>query len=439
MLILGLNMFHPDASAAVMQDGEVVFAIAEERLNRVKHYGGIPLLSIKACLDAVGARITDVDHVAIGRGNDANLIKKVRFALSNASQLVNLIKVRKRGNQMRDLKALIARAADADPRTFRFKEHHVEHHLAHVASAFYCSPWETAAGLSYDGSGDFVTTMLTRCEGTEIEVLDRVFVPHSLGHFYAMICDFIGYRKYGDEGKIMGLAPYGKDTFCEQLSRIVFPEGNTFRLDLSYFLPFGAAGMTIGEDGRVALRRHYSDRMKELFGEPSEPNSEITQREMDLAYAMQRRFEEIYFDLLRGLHTRVPCDDLVMAGGCALNSVANGKTFAETPFRRTWIQPAAGDEGLAVGAALYAYHSILKQPRRYVMRNASWTGILRARLRQALDAAGLKYRRLEREPLLDAVAARISEGDVVGWFQGRMEWGPRWAIGRSWLIRAAPR
>lgn len=434
MLILGLNMFHPDASAAVVQDGEVVFAIAEERLNRVKHYGGVPLLSIKACLDAVGARISDVDHVAIGRSNDANLLKKVRYALSNASQIGNFIKVRKRGNQMRDLKSLIARSLDTDQSTFRFKEHHIEHHLAHVASAFFCSPWETAAGFSYDGSGDFVTTMRARCEGTEIQVLDRVFVPHSLGHFYAMICDFIGYRKYGDEGKIMGLAPYGKDTYCDQFSRIVFPEAGAFRLDLSYFLPFGATGMSIGEDGRVVLRRHYSDRMKELFGEPSEPHSEITQREMDLAYAMQRRFEDIYFELLRGLHLRVDCDDLVMAGGCALNSVANGKSFDQTPFRRTWIQPAAGDEGLAVGAALYAYHSILKQPRRYVMHDA-YLGFEfpEERMRQALDSAGLKYRRLEREPLLDCVADRIKEGDVIGWFQGRMEWGPR-ALGNRSIL-----
>jgi carbamoyltransferase len=382
----------------------------------------------------VGARISDVDHVAIGRSNDANLLKKVRYALSNASQIANFLKVRRRGSQMRDLKAIIGGSLETDPAALKFKEHHIEHHLAHVASAFFCSPWERAAGLSYDGSGDFVTTMRTRCEGTEIEVLDRVFVPHSLGHFYAMICDFIGYRKYGDEGKIMGLAPYGNDTYYEQLSRIVFPDAGAFRLDLTYFLPFGATGMSIGEDGRVVMRRHYSDRMKELFGEPAEPYSEITQREMDLAYSMQRRFEEMYFELLHGLHARVPYEDMVMAGGCALNSVANGKTFTETPFRRTWIQPAAGDEGLAVGAALYAYHSILKNPRRYVMKNA-YLGpeFSEERMRQALDSAGLKYERLERAALLEIVSERIKEGDVVGWFQGRMEWGPR-ALGNRSIL-----
>ncbi len=249
-----------------------------------------------------------------------------------------------------------------------------------------------------------------------------------------MICDFIGYRKYGDEGKIMGLAPYGRDTYYEQLSRVVFADAGAFRLDLSYFLPFGASGMIIGEDGRVAMRRQYGERMKELFGEPCEPNTTITQREMDLAYSMQRRFEDMYFELLRGLHARVPCGDLVMAGGCALNSVANGKTFDETPFRRTWIQPGAGDEGLAVGAALYAYHSILKQPRSYIMRD-SYLGpeFSDEAMRQALESARLKYRRLDREQLLDGVAERIKQGDVVGWFQGRMEWGPR-ALGNRSIL-----
>lgn len=435
MLILGLNMFHGDASAALIQDGEVVFAIAEERLNRVKHYGGVPALSIQACLDAVGADIADIDHLAIGRDKDANLAKKVQYALSNPAKLLNFIQIRKRREAMNDLKSLLGSAMDRDPARMRFQEHNVEHHIAHIASAFYCSGLEEAAGFSYDGSGDFVSAMFARCVGTEVEALERVFLPHSLGSFYTMLCGFMGYRKYGDEGKVMGLAAYGDDTYYEQVCDIVSPAGSTFKLDLDYFMPLGSnSGMHLTADGTMKIQRHYSNRMIEVFGEPREPNSEITRRDKDLACAMQKRFEEIFLHLINQLHKQVPSANLAMAGGCALNSVANGKIFTETPFSRTWIQPAAGDEGLAIGAALYTYHSVLKQPRKHEMKNA-FLGpeFSETRIRSALESANLEYRTIEREPLLEEVAEQIAAGSVVGWFQGRMEWGPR-ALGNRSIL-----
>lgn len=435
MLILGLNMFHADASAAILQDGEVVFAVAEERLNRVKHYAGFPALAVKACLDAAGVQITDIDHVAVGQDNDANLAKKVRYALANPAKVLNFIRLRKRKEALRDLRSLLTTALDVDPQKPRFQEHHLEHHIAHIASAYYCSPWEKAAGFSYDGSGDFVSTMMARCEGTEIEVLDRVFLPHSLGSFYSMICEFIGYKKYGDEGKVMGLAPYGKETYCEPIREIVQVTSQGFELNLDYFMPLGSnQGMQIQPDGTVRMARHFSGRMEEQFGKPRDPLSEITQRDMNLSFAMQHRFEEVFFHLLNGLHRRVPITELAMAGGCALNSVANGKLFSQTPFQKTWIQPAAGDEGLAIGAALHTYHSVLKQPRRYQMKN-SYLGpeFSTSRIESELKKANLTYRKLEREPLLEAVAEQIAAGNVVGWFQGRMEWGPR-ALGNRSIV-----
>jgi carbamoyltransferase len=435
MLILGLNMFHADASAAIVQDGDVVFAIAEERLNRVKHYAGFPALAVKACLDAVGARITDVDHVAVGQDSDANLSKKVQYALANPAKILNFIRLRQRKEAMRDVRSLLAKALDVDSTELRFQEHHLEHHMAHIASAYYCSPWEKAAGFSYDGSGDFVSTMMASCEGNQINVLERIFLPHSLGSFYTMICEFIGYKKYGDEGKVMGLAPYGKDAYCEQVREIIQLNDSAFRLNLGYFMPLGSnQGMQIQDDGTVSLARHFSDRMVKLFGEPREPHSEITQRDMNLAYAMQHRFEEVLFHLLKQLHQRTPVEDLVMAGGCALNSVANGKLFQQTPFRRTWIQPAAGDEGLAIGVALHTYHSTLQQPRLFQMKN-SYLGpeFSDSRIEANLKQANLSYRKLERQPLLAAVAEQIATGNVVGWFQGRMEWGPR-ALGNRSIV-----
>ncbi len=428
-------MFHADASAAIVKDGEVVFAIAEERLNRKKHFGGFPALAIRACLEHVGASIYDVDHVAIGQDTDANLAKKVQYAFSNPTRILNFIRMRQRKEEMRDLQTLIVKSLEADSQRLRFTEHHLEHHIAHIASAFYCSPWESAAGLSYDGSGDFVSTMTARCEGTEIEVLERVYLPHSLGSFYTMICDFIGYRKYGDEGKVMGLAPYGKDTYCEQIRKLIHSKNGSFQLDLDYFQALGSnQGMQVKEDGTVELARHFSDRMVELFGAPREPYSEITQRDMDLAFAMQHCFEEVFFDLLNGLHAKVPTENLAMAGGCALNSVANGKIFDRTPFRQTWIQPAAGDEGLAIGAALHTYHSVLKQPRKFVMKD-SYLGpeFSDVQIESCLKAANLTYQLLERQPLLDAVAAQMALGNIVGWFQGRMEWGPR-ALGNRSIV-----
>jgi len=435
MLILGLNMFHADASAAIVLDGEVKFAIAEERLNRHKHFGGFPALAVKACLDAVGAKISDVEHVAVGQDSDANLAKKVQYALANPAKILNFIRLRQRKEAMRNVRSLLSKALDIDAAELRFQEHHLEHHIAHIASAYYCSPWEKAAGFSYDGSGDFVSTMMARCEGSEIEVLDRVFLPHSLGSVYTMICEFIGYSQYGDEGKVMGLAPYGKDGYCDKINKIVAPKNGGFQLDLDYFKPLGSnQGMQVLPDGTVKLARHFSDRMEQIFGEPRRPNTEITRRDMDLAFALQQRFEDIFFHLLNRLHKRVPLENLAMAGGCALNSVANGKLFDHTPFRRTYIQPAAGDEGLAIGAALHTYYSVLKQPRRHELKH-SYLGpeFSDSRIQSALQNASLQYRKMDRGALLDEVAEQIAAGNVIGWFQGRMEWGPR-ALGNRSIV-----
>jgi carbamoyltransferase len=435
MLILGLNMFHADASAAIVVDGEVKFAIAEERLNRHKHFGGFPALAVQACLDAVGAKISDIEHVAVGQDSDANLAKKVQYALANPAKILNFIRLRQRKEAMRDVRSLLATALDVDSSQLRFKEHRLEHHIAHIASAYYCSPWEKAAGFSYDGSGDFVSTMMARCEGGEIDVVDRVFLPHSLGSLYTMICEFIGYSQYGDEGKVMGLAPYGKNTYCDEVGKIVAPKNGGFQLDLSYFKPLGSnQGMQVLPDGTVRLARHFSERMEKLFGESRKPDAEITQRDMDLAFALQQSFEEVFFHLLNQLHRQVPLENIAFAGGCALNSVANGKLFDRTSFQRTYVQPAAGDEGLAIGAALHTHHAVLKQSRRHELKH-SYLGpeFSESRIRTALQNASLEARRSNREAFLGETAQHIAAGDVVGWFQGRMEWGPR-ALGNRSIV-----
>src|SRR5262249_45705600 len=288
--------------------------------------------------------------------------QKISYALRNPSKLLNLLKMKAKRSNLDDLKTLIAKNCEADPDELRFREFHVEHHLAHIASAYFISEWDKAAGFSVDGSGDFVTTMFADCEGDRITVKHRVYVPHSLGSVYTMVSQFIGYPKYGDEGKVMGLAALGKNTYKDIFDDMILLKEDGFELNPKYFLPFGSSqGLSITDSGEMRLHRHYSDAMVETFGLPRNEDKELTQRDMDLAFGVQYVFEKCYMHLLNLLHRAVPVERVAMAGGCVLNSVANGKLFDVTPFRQTCIQPAAGDEGLALGAALYLSRSELKE------------------------------------------------------------------------------
>ncbi len=434
-VILGINAYHASAAAAVIVDGEPVAAIAEERLNRVKYYAGFPKLAIQACLKEAGLSFKDIDAVAIGRDPSANRAKKVEYTLRHPSKIVNLMKQRTSRAQLDDLRALFAEHFGLGAADLRFEQHQVEHHLAHIASAYFISPWESAAGLSVDGSGDFVTVMMAECAGNDINIKSKVYVPHSIGIVYTMICEFIGYPKYGDEGKVMGLAPLGENTYKEHFDDMVELTEDGFRVNPKYFMPFGSnPGMSISEEGEMIVHRQYSEHMTELFGPPRRKDEELTKRDMDLAFGVQYIFEKTYMHLLNILHGMVPTERIALAGGCALNSVANGKLLHETPFRETVIQPAAGDDGLALGAALYVSNSILRDGRRSVMKHA-YLGqaysdeVIEAELRKS----GIPYERLDRETLIERTADEIVKGNVIGWYQGRMEWGPR-ALGNRSIL-----
>jgi len=434
-VILGINTFHAGSSAAIIIDGEPVVAIAEERLNRVKYYAGFPKLSIQKCLEITNLKISDVDAIAVGRDSTANLYKKMEFALKHPGKLLNLARMRSKSKTFDDLKLLIAAECEIDASILKFATFNVEHHLAHTASAYFISNWETSAGITVDGSGDFVSCILTECIGNEIRPLKKIFVPHSLGTLYTAVCQFIGYPKYGDEGKVMGLAPLGSDTYHDFFEQIVTPTQFGFELNPEYFLPFGAnQGMEINDAGEMIVHRLYSDKFTNELGEPRENKGEITGRDQDVAFGLQRIFEKYYMHLLNSLHELVPTERIAMAGGCALNSVANGKLLIETPFRETCIQPAAGDDGLAIGAALYVSNSILKEGKRWVMNDA-YLGdeFSDSVIRSELDRYKIDYHELDREPLLEATAEEIKIGNVVGWFQGRMEWGPR-ALGNRSIL-----
>lgn len=436
MNILGINTSHADASAALLVDGQLVFAVAEERLNRKKHYAGFPKLAVQACLDAANLKLRDIDHVALGRDSSANVRQKIQYALLNPAMFKNLMAIRKRGVSLDDLRGLLSAGLEVDPDDMRFTEHHVEHHQAHIASAFFCSDFDQCAGLSYDGSGDFVSTMFARCQGNQLDVLSRVYLPNSLGTFYATICRFIGYHHYGDEGKVMGLAPYGHDAYPDFYEEALhLADEGQFKLNKDFFPRIGHdQGLKIDEEGFVHQSTTFTEKMVERFGPPREPYTEVAQRDMDLAFGMQKRFEEGFMHLVNHVAQATGSSQLALAGGCALNSVANGKVFDHTPIRQTYIQPAAGDEGLALGAALYIYHQVLGHPRSFRMEHSYWGHAFGDEAIEAeLRRAGLKYEKLEREQLLTRTAERINAHDVTGWFQGRMEWGPR-ALGNRSIL-----
>jgi carbamoyltransferase len=436
--ILGLNTFHADSAAALLRDGELVAAVTEERLNRVKHFAGFPELAIKEVLDIAGIGIEDVDHIGINKDNRANLLAKLSFAVTNLGRITKLARQRLEYRaKAQQAPELVCRAFGLDPVGLRAHIHNVEHHLCHAASCFLVSEFDQAAIFSVDGFGDFASTMTALGRGTNIQILDRTLFPHSLGIVYTMVCQFIGYNRYGDEGKVMGLAPYGKPCYEDFFERLVTLKPNgRFELDLDYFLHHReGVDYTFDERGYPMVAPLFSSAMVRTFGPARVRNAELTQRDQDLAASLQKCLEKAYFHILNHLYKQTHTDALCLAGGVALNSVANGQIFEKTPFRRTYAQPAASDDGTAIGVAYYIHNCILKQPRRYVM-NEAYTGreFGDDAIRKTLEGVkGVTAARVEDAELYHQTAAAIARGEIVGWFQGKMEWGPR-ALGNRSIL-----
>jgi carbamoyltransferase len=432
--ILGLNAFHGDAAAALVIDGELVAAAEEERFNRVKHVAGFPALATAWCLQDAGVDARELDHVAIGRDPRANLGAKVR---QSARRLRNPRYVVERLRAMRSVSTLqdaLAAALHVDKEALRAQFHNVEHHQAHAASAFFVSPFDEAAILTVDGFGDFASLLLAHGRGNRFDVLDRVVFPDSLGIYYTAVTQWLGFPKYGDEGKVMGLAPYGDaEIFRDEMRELVRVD-ELFALDLDYFTHHSRGVDMTWAEGSPEIGRIFSGRMETIFGRAREPRTQVTRHHENVAAALQAVLEEVYLHLVREAHRRTGSRNLCLAGGVALNAVANGRIRPETAFDGVYVQPAAGDSGIAVGAAYYAWHQLLGRPRGYVMEHA-YTGPEYSDddCEAALRAAGLEPERLDDDALFPLVAERIAGGDVVGWFQGRMEFGPR-ALGNRSIV-----
>jgi len=434
--ILGLNAYHGDAAAALVIDGELVAAAEEERFNRVKHCAGFPSLAARWCLEDAGLTPADLDHVAVSRDPRANLGRKLMRTIRHGASARYLKARLQNAAQIRDVGSALAEALGVEG--IDATVHNVEHHAAHVASAFFVSPFDDAAILSVDGFGDFASTMLAEGHGNRIEILERVLYPNSLGIFYTAVTQWLGFPEYGDEGKVMGLAPYGKPRYTGKLRELIRLDGPLFELGLDYFT-HDKEGVDMNWDsGSPKIGRIYSDQLVELLGPEREPRGEITAHHEDVAASLQVVLEEAYLHLIETLWERTHLPNLCLAGGVALNAVANGRILPETPFRELYIQPAAGDSGTAVGAAFYVWNQELGRPRGFVMDHA-YTGpeFGDDEIRAALDAAGVEAERIGDEALFATVAERIAAGDVIGWFQGRMEFGPR-ALGHRSIV-ADPR
>ena len=438
MFILGINAYHADSSAAILKDGELIAAIEEERFTRIKHWAGFPEQAIKFCLQQAGIGLDQVDYIGIGRNPKAKLLNRLQFAISHPKVGVNAISSRLKNNQqVSSLENEFSKIYPSiDKNSLKRKIIHVEHHRAHLASAFFASPFEDAALLSIDGSGDFTTCMFGRGHGNEIQPYDSIDFPHSIGIFYSAMTQFLGFPHYGDEYKVMGLAPYGKPVYVDVLRKILIPTtDHQFRLNLKYFNVTKGSVIDYGEDHIPHVHQLYSPELASLVGNPRKHGEPLTQFHRDLAASVQRHTEEIIFHLLHGLHLKTGLDNVCIAGGVAQNSVANGKVIRQTPFKHVYIPSAGHDAGLSMGSALYIYNQVLKQKRAPVIYNAYLgSRYTNADIKSLLEKENIAFRELTDASLYGHVADKLMEGGVVGWFAGSAEFGPRALGGRSILM-----
>ncbi len=435
MYTLGLNAYHGDSSACIYQDTELIAATEEERIRRVKHWAGLPVEAIRFCLTEAGIELTDVDVVTVSRDPKAKFLQKAFYAIRKGIQLTTIKDRLQNSFSIRSLKEDIASAFDVDATTWKAQIQYIEHHRSHMASAFHVSPFEEAAILTVDGMGDFTSSMRGVGKGTQIKVFDSVSYPHSIGMFYTAFTQYLGFPHYGDEYKMMGLSPYGKPVHVDKVRDVLrLTNDGLFRLNAGYFRHFKEGVSMSWQGGSPHVEALFSDQFVQQFGPARQKGDALEQYHMDLAASVQRYCEEVIFHLAEGLYEKTGLKNLCIAGGVAQNSVANGKLIANTSFERLFVPPAGHDAGTSVGSALYFLHHTKGQPRPRFHHQA-YTGIRfdNDQIEDFLKGRGIEYQRIEDEQLMDVVADRLLDAGVVGWYQGRAEFGPR-ALGNRSII-----
>ncbi len=456
MYILGISCFYHDSAAALLRDGQLVAASMEERFSRKKHDNSYPQQAIDFCLRQAGIREQDLDYVVF---YEKPLLKFERILLTTLNTFPQSSAVWREAmlSWMKEklwVKNIIQNKLKVDYKKILF----CDHHMSHAASAFFASPFRDAAVLTVDGVGEWTTTTLGKATSTwvgdaapghnDITLFSEQRFPHSLGLLYSAFTAFLGFRVNNGEYKVMGMAPYGEPRYLDKVEKVfkLNPQDGSFHLDLDYFSFHQSADSS------------YSQRFIELFGQPRPPEADFftmatnpersaeraamqeNQHYADIAASIQRATEDALIAIANQLHKQTGLSKLVMAGGVALNTKANYRLLNETPFDEIYIQPAAGDDGGALGAALWAHHIVLGKPRDWVMPHAYWgQSYTNDECRQWLDSQGIVYESFEgrEDEMLDIVAESLTNKKVVGWMQGRFEWGPRALGARS--ILADPR
>lgn len=439
MYILGLNAFHGDSSACLMKDGKVLVALEEERIRRIKHWAGLPTEAIRYCLKDAGITIEQVDHITISRDPKANALKKVVHTLKNRVSPKAILDRLTNSRKIGSLKSQLAEGLGVEESAIRAEIHNIEHHRSHLASSFFVSPFEEAALLSIDGFGDFSSTMIGRGKGNQIEVFGEVNYPHSIGVFYTAFTQYLGFPHYGDEYKVMGLAPYGQPVYMDLVRQVIRPTSDgLFELNLEFFTHHKKGINMSWEGGEPHIGPVFGEKFITVFGPSRSKTDELTQAHKDLAASVQRVTEELIFSILEHLHKKTGLQEVCLAGGVAQNSVANGKILRNTSFQKLYVPPAGHDAGTSIGSALYLYHHILKKERMESMQSGSLgSHFSEDEIETYLKTQPVTYRRLTDAELYDEVTSCIIDGGVVGWFQGRAEFGPR-ALGHRSIL-ADPR
>lgn len=436
--ILGINAYHGDASAALVIDGQLIAAVEEERFNRIKHWAGFPAESIRWCLETGGIHPRDLDHVAISFDPRANIGKRLSYVVRHRPSVRAIVDRLKRQGKTLSLEDQFASSLGLRGTSLKAKFHRIEHHQTHVAAGFLISPFDEAAVLSVDGMGDFTSTLTAHAQGSAWDELERVYFPHSIGFLYSAITMYLGFPYYGDEYKVMGLAPYGEPEFADFFRKLIYPKGNTFELNLEYFTHHKRGIRMDWNDGAPVVEPFHSERLEKELGPMRKKGEEMSSRHDNIARSMQVVTEEIILHLLNRLHDKIKTPNLCMTGGVAMNSVANGKITRETAFEDVYIPAGAADNGTSFGAAFYVWNRILGGKRAFVQDHAYW-GCESSDDENlaAIQDAGLPCESLRESDLLERTVEKILEGKVVGWFQGKMEFGAR-ALGNRSLI-ADPR
>lgn len=435
MYILGINAWHADSSAAIFKDGEMIAASEEERFRRVKHWAGFPSLAVEFCLKEAGISLKDVEHIAIGRDPKAKYWNKWRYLLTHPSDIKGVLERRKNAQQIFSLEdEMAAIDSSVSKKLIASRLHFVEHHRAHLASAFFASPYEEAALLSIDGSGDFTTTMNGMGKGKQIEIFDSLDFPHSIGLFYTAFTQWLGFPHYGDEYKVMGLAPYGKPHHVNKVKEVILAKQNgLFELNLKFFRK-DLLGIMDYTNHIPKVSKLYSSYFEEIFGPSRKKEDALSQYHKDIATSVQRTTEYLIFHLLNHLHKKTGFNKVCIAGGVAQNSVANGKITRNTAFKEIYIPSAGHDAGISMGAALYVYNQLLQQPRKPAIWSA-YTGskFSNEEIESYLKGRNIEYNRYDDDILFDIVSNRLIDAGVIGWFSGRAEFGPRALGARSIL------